>query len=385
MRLWKRTIPTGGPVWPTGGWAPFSPASPADSLQIADVFSCVRCLSDAAASVPLIPYRRTSSGRTRLDSGRLYDLLQRPSPGSTQANLTGQMVAHLNLFGNAFLGKFRDANGRLEQLGLLHPERVTVKIVGGEPRYAVTDPKTGRETQHGLDDITHVKAMSTDGLVGLSPIAQCKMAVSLSQGLGEFSEAFIRNGARPSGFLKLGSSRSDNQQLKNLREDLGETHGGARNAHKVAILTGDVEWNPMTGPLDDLQFVQQRHLSTTEIARIFRIPPWMIAAETGSSQTYANVEQQALMFVTYSLRPWLVAIEQAISGDPDLCSANVYVEFLLDALLRADSKTRADVYALALDPLQGWMTREEVRRLENLDPENVNPQPTTTQQGALIA
>jgi HK97 family phage portal protein len=388
MRLFRRkveerTIPSGGPTWPTDGWAPFAPASPTGALEIADVFACVRALSDAAASIPLIAYRRTTSGRQRLTSGKLYDLLERPAPATTQASLVGQMVAHLNLFGNAFLGKFKDADGRLEQLGLLQPDRVTVKQVAGEPRYTVSDPKTGQETYHGSDDIVHVKAMTTDGLVGLSPIQQCKLAVSLSQGLGEFSEAFIRNGARPSGFIKLPGG-GDKGQLQGLQEDLAHRHGGARNAHKVAIITGDVEWTAMTGPLDDLQFVQQRHLSTQEICRIFRVPPWMVGGETGASQTYSNVEQQALMFVTYSLRPWLVMIEQRISSDPDLCSERQYVEFLVDALLRADSKTRAEVYALALDPLQGWMNRDEVRRLENLEPEN--PQPTNTEKtGALIA
>jgi HK97 family phage portal protein len=393
MRLFRRkgeerTIPSGGPVWPTNGWAPFAPPSPSDSLQVADVYAAVRCLSDAAGSIPLVPYRRTSAGRQRLDSGRLYDLLERPAPATTQGTLTGQMVAHLTLYGNAYLGKFRNADGRLEQLGLLDPTYVEVKRAGGEPVYVVTDPTTGRETRHGTDDIVHIRAMSVDGLVGLSPIGQCKMAVSLNKGLGEFSEAFIRNGARPSGIIRV-PSPSNNDQLRNLREGLEDRHGGARNAHKVAIVTGDVSFEAMTGPLDDLQFVEQRHLSTTEICRIFRIPPWMLGAETGASQTYANVEQQALMFVTYSLRPWLVLIEQAISADPDLCSQNVYVEFLLDSLLRADSKTRAEVYALALDPTKGWMTRSEVRRLENLEPEPepavAIPLPTQNGQGALIA
>jgi HK97 family phage portal protein len=214
------------------------------------------------------------------------------------------------------------------------------------------------------------------------------MAISLNKGLGEFSEAFIRQGARPSGIIKLPSGPGGNE-LRDLQRGFEDSHGGARNAHRVAIVTGDVTFEAMTGPLDDLQFVEQRHLSTTEIARIFRIPPWMIGAETGASQTYSNVEQQALVFVTYSLRPWLVLIEQAISADPDLCSERQYVEFLVDALLRADSKTRAEVYALALDPAKGWMTRDEVRRLENLEPEPAAaipiPQPTTNGQGVLIA
>jgi phage portal protein BeeE len=98
----------------------------------------------------------------------------------------------------------------------------------------------------------------------------------------------------------------------------------------------------------------------------------MIGASSGDSLTYSNVEQQQLAFVTHSLRPWLVVVEQAISADQDLCPGSLYVEFLLDALLRADSKTRAEVYTAALDPITGWMRRDEVRRLENLEPETAD-------------
>jgi len=135
------------------------------------------------------------------------------------------------------------------------------------------------------------------------------------------------------------------------------------------VMAGEVEFLPISMPADDAQFLEQRKLSATEIARVFRVPPWMIGADAGSSMTYANVEQQALAFVTYSLRPWLILIEQALAADPDLCPPGVYVEFLLDALLRADSATRSEVYARALDPITGWMSREEVRRLENLPAE----------------
>jgi HK97 family phage portal protein len=371
--------------WPTWSAQEGSPVTPDNALCVADIYACVRCLSDAAGSLPLVPYRRTDTDRQRLYSGRLHELLTRPAPATTQANLIGQLVAHLNLHGNAFLGKFRDGDGRLEQLAPLHPDRVQVELINGQPRYTVTDQKTGRQSKHGVDDIVHVKAMGTDGLVGLSPIAQCRLAVSLARGMGEFAEAFIRNGSRPSGILKLPAG-TNRESMEWTQELATAKHAGSGNAHKIAVVSGDAEWTALAVPADDMQFCEQRKLSTAEIARIFRIFPWMIGASSGDPMTYSNVEQQSLQFVTYSLRPWLVLIEQAITNDPDLCSANVFVEFLLDALLRADSKTRADVYALALDPGKGWMTRDEVRRLENLEPEPARltlPAPQTN--GALIA
>jgi len=118
----QRSIPSGGPVWPTGSWAPFAPAEPSGALAIADVGACVKVLADAAASVPRIAYRRSEDGLERMSGGRLAALLERPAPATTQANLIAQAVAHLTLYGNAYLGKFRDENGVLEQIACLNPD-----------------------------------------------------------------------------------------------------------------------------------------------------------------------------------------------------------------------------------------------------------------------
>ena len=262
----------------------------------------------------------------------------------------------------------------MEQLGLLHPDRVTPKLEAGVPVYVVSDGR-GRQTTHGTADIIHIRALSTDGLLGLSPVAQCRVAMGLSRSLAEHAATFFENGARPTGILKVPTRNND--AFDRVKAAWTDRHVGIRNAHRIAVVSGDVDFLPITGPLDDLQFVEQRHLSTAEIARIFRVPPWMVGAQSGDSLTYSNTEHQALAFVTWCLRPWLVLIEQAISEDADLCPGALYVEFLLDALLRADSKTRADVYALALDPVKGWMDRSEVRRLENLDPEQPSAAPAT--------
>jgi HK97 family phage portal protein len=160
-------------------------------------------------------------------------------------------------------------------------------------------------------------------------------------------------------------------------------HRGLSNAHRIAVVAGEASFEPVSMPLDDAEFLSQRKLSATEVARIFRVPAWIVSAEDGGSMTYSNTEQQALHFATYSLRPWLVLIEQSLSADADLFASNQYAEFVLDGLLRSDALTRAAVYEKALNPVTGWMNREEVRRLENLDPEPAGrPAPTAALNGA---
>jgi phage portal protein BeeE len=104
----------------------------------------------------------------------------------------------------------------------------------------------------------------------------------------------------------------------------------------------------------------------------------MISAGTGGdSLTYSTAESMSIDFVKYTLTPWLRRIESALSNDRDLAFQRQFVKFEVDGLLRADAKTRAEVYTAALDPISGWMTREEIRRLEDLPPESTPP---TTQQ-----
>ena len=148
----ERTLTPENVPGPMLQWSPAGSVTPANALAGADVYACVRALADAAASLPLHVYRRQGEGRGRLDN-RTAELLRSPAPAVTTANLIGQLVAHLNLHGNAYLGKYK-RGGQIEQLGLLAPDRVQVAIEGGEPVYKVTHAN-GAQTKHGRDDMDH--------------------------------------------------------------------------------------------------------------------------------------------------------------------------------------------------------------------------------------
>ena len=334
------------------------------ALRLADAYACIRALSDAAASLPLHTYRRTDQGRVRT-AGRTADLLRRPAPATSTANFIGQAMAHLLIYGNAYVGKYRE-DGRIERLSLIPPDRVRPVMESGRLSFQVST--NGGMIVCDESDVIHVRAMSTDGLLGLSPVAQARQILTLNKSLAGHASATFENAGRLSGVLKV--PNSGREQLDRLRASWETGHSGSSNAGKVAILSGEVEFTPLSMPLTDAQFLEQRKLSAVEVSRIFRLPPWVIGAETGDSLTYTNTVQQTDHFVKFSLRPWLVVIEQALTNDRDLCPGSAYCEFVLDGLLRADPKTRAEIYEKALDAETGWMRRDEVRQLENLEPEN---------------
>jgi HK97 family phage portal protein len=357
------TTPVSSALFPATG-APLD-VNTANALRVSDAYACVRVLADSVASLPLHAYRRTDQGRIPAGPDqRIVQLLNRPSPGSTSADLLSQVMVHLNVHGDAFIGKYRSDN-EIVQLGLLDPTRVNVELKGQRVVYTIdTD---ARRQEYGVSDICHIKAMSADGLKGMSPVEQCRTALGLSGSLQRSAKAFTEQGSRPSGVLSV--ENASHAAIDHLHESWRARHSGAQNMHKVAVMDGQVTFTPLSFTNDDAQFLQQRELSAREVARIFRVPAWAIDAPTGDSMTYSNVAQQNRALVDYSLRPWLVRIERAISNDVDLCPGGTYVEFLLDALLRGDTDVRSQVYERALNPQTGWMTRAEVRALENLNPE----------------
>jgi HK97 family phage portal protein len=340
-----------------------------NALAVSDAYACVRCLADSVSSLPLHVYRHTDAGRVPAGAdSRAVQLLQRPSPGSTSVDLVSQIMVHANVFGEAFVAKYR-SDGEIVQLGLISPDSVQVELRGQTVVYTLNTARGLVEV--GPADVLHIKGMSLDGLRGLSPVTQARVAIGLSSSLQQSAKVFTEQGSRPSGVLTIGGpgGAASLNAVNQLRQGWDLQHTGVNNMHKVPVLSGDVKFTPVAFSQDDSQFLQQRELSAREVARCFRVPAWAIDAPTGDSLTYANVTEQNRALVSHSLRPWIVRIERAISNDSDLCPGNTYVAFDMDGLLRADAATRSEIYTRALNADTGWMTRAEVRELEDLTPE----------------
>lgn len=336
-------------------------------------YACVRALSDAGASMPLRSYRHTPSGREVVPPRPFTaaGLIDRPAPGLSQASLVANMISSLATYGNAFYAKVRGGTpGALPVMLIpVSPTRVYIRMLDGEPLYTVTEGDGS--TLHGKDftrhEILHIKGLTLDGVIGLSPVSQARTAIGLGMALEEFASRYFSNSAIPGGVIKTQKTLSEDA-AKRLKADWESMHRGSRNSNRVGVLEEGMEWQAVTSSMLDAQFIEQRKMSATEIARIMRVPPWIIAADSGSSMTYSNVEQQVAGFLTFAVRPWLVFIEQALSADDDLYPADrsVWPEFYMDSLLKADASTRALVYKAGLAG-HGWLTVNDVRRMENLD------------------
>ncbi len=338
------------------------------ALQIADVYAAVRLLAETVGALPLHVFRRQGEERRRLRDGALVELLDRPSPAQTTSGLLGSVMVHLLTTGDAFIGLFRGPDGGVEQLAPLDPERMAVELRGGVLRYRYTqhpDATRGAQTVELTDaDLVHVRALSRDGLTGMSVVEQAREALGISTSLDQFAARYFAEDCRPSGILRLGNGADD--RLTALTDAWKGRHQGVDRSHRIAAVTGEVSFEAISASAEDAQLVEARQHATATIARVFRIPPSLLGAPVGDSMTYGNRESDMAHFVAHSIRPWTVAIEEAIGAHAELCPPGTFAEFSFDELLRADTGARYAAYETGLRA--GFLEVDEVRRWENLPP-----------------
>lgn len=337
-------------------------------MACVDVFAAVSVYARLFALLPWHHYSRSDRGRERVGDSTLARLLRTPASGVAGAAWRGHLGSTLALYGEAFVGLYRDADGDLAQLGLLHPDRVEVELVAGEPVFTYSDER-GRRRVLTLADVVHVRGpLSLDGLRGCSPVRYCRSTLATAQSISEHADATWASGGLPPGVLKVPPSPNADEQMANLERKWHERKRG-----RVAVLQGDIAFERLGLSNDDAQFIESAQWSSQSVARMFGLPPWAIFAPAGDSLTYSTVEGQLKALVTFSLAPWFVAVEDAFSAHSELCPGNTYAHVEVEGVLRPDPAARSDFYARALDPERGWLRRDEVRELEDLPPEPVTP------------
>ena len=343
------------------------------ALQIATVYACVRLLAESVAQLPLHLYQYTDDGegKERAVDHPLYKILYRqPNPEMTSFSYREAVMMHLLLWGNSYSQIVRDGKNGVLGLYPLLPENVEVdRNEAGEIYYiyhAYTDEtpgETNKDIVFRRDEILHIPGMGFNGLVGFSPIAMMKNALGTTLAVEKYGSSFFKNGAQPAGVLEHPGVLKNPERI---RENWMDVYGGANNAHKVALLDEGMSYKPISLPPEDSQFLSTREFGVEEICRIFRVPPHMV--QDLKRATFNNIEHMSIDFVMHTLMPWLTRIEQAIIKDVlvEEEQDSYFPKFNVEGLLRGDYKSRMEGYNIARSG--GWMTANDIRRLEDLDP-----------------
>lgn len=334
------------------------------AIHLSAVWACVRLLSESVSTLPLKIYSRQADGsRKPATDHPVYQVLcRRPNLEMTPSRFMLMLVASICLRGNAFIEK-KMIGSKLVSLVPLLPQNMVVKrLENGRLEYTYTE--SGQKRVIPEKNLMHIRGFGLDGVCGMMPMREGRNVIGAAMAVEESAAKIFENGLQSSGFLSA-EQALDAEQRERLRGYM-QAFTGSKNAGKIMVLEGGLKYQNVTMNPEAAQMLESRAFSIEEICRWFRVPAFMVGHADKQSSWASSVEGMNLQFLTNTLRPLLVNIEQEISrclldGDDDL-----FAEFSVEGLLRADSAGRSAYYTTALQ--NGWMSRNDVRRLENMPP-----------------
>lgn len=345
--------------------------SHSSALEVSVVLACARVIAEGVAQVPFKLYRQQGDQIQPARDHRLYQLLHlRPNDWMTSYELRELMAMHASMTGDAicFLNRI---GGEVAEIIPLTPKDVTWEqksdygIV-----YKVTAP-SGAQQEFPQSAIWHVRGPSWDGVSGLDIVKLARESIGLAMATEQAHAKMHSEGSRISGAYSVEGNLTE-EQYKKMRAWLDKEYGGAKNAGKIMVLDRAAKFQPhsMTGL--DAQHLETRKFQIEEICRAFRVMPIMVGY-SDKTATYASAEQMFLSHVVHTLSPWYARFEQ--SAAVQLLSAadrknGYFVKFNAAGLMRGSHKDRSEYFAKALGSggSPAWMSQDEVRELEELNP-----------------
>lgn len=337
------------------------------AMRLTAVYSCIHVLSSALAQLPAIVLRGQGEKISLATDHPAYYLLHdAPNDWQTSYKWRETKQAHVCGWGNGYTVVRRRRNGELQSLDRCLPWVTSLVRVGSRWTYSTLDDDN-RPLAVPPEDMIHIRALGSDGRMGISPIRQHSETIGLGLSVQRYGKDFFDGGGRPTGLLTVKGDLADKawQRLKEFWSKAVLRLKQSEN--KTLLLPADLDYRAITISPEDAQALETRKMTRSEIAGIFNVPAHMI--NDLEKATFSNIAEQGVSFVRNTMMPWVVNWEQELNRrlfTPAERAAGYYVKLNLAALLRGTPKERAEFYHYAIT--DGWMDRNEVRALEDLNP-----------------
>lgn len=337
------------------------------ALSLPIVWACVKVLSESASGLPLKLYD-DAGGKRELVKGnsRPARLLAKPNPYMTRLNFIKAMVVNMALRGNGFSLIERNDSG--EWIGFIPLPYDSVSLDEDEELlYWVT--LKGKRFPVSPENMLHFKLFSGDGIWGLSPVEHLRETMGLASAAQKWAARFMRKGGFTGGYVIYEQFLTKEQREGILERFPKIRDGDVEDLGKMGLLEGNPTIVPAGLSQKDSQFIETQQFQEEALAGVWGVPLYLAMRASKTSIMGSNLEQQVSSFITFGLKPYLDAFEDEFN-DKLFSDTTMFVEFVVEGLLRADSAARASYYQAALGGSggTGWMAVNEVREKENLPP-----------------
>lgn len=328
------------------------------ALKFTAVFAAMRLRAENIASLPKVVRIKRAGRFEEATDHPVYRLLT-SEPNRFQNVFSFWEFVNYNVdgWGNGFVIIKRGKLGVPEELIPVEARNVNIIVDKGSKYYRVTGTRW-YDGMYDDFDMLHFFTLSKDGIKGLNPITYNADAIASGIEATKFGNEFFGKKGNLKAVMETDNYLSDDQ-FRNLKSRTSGNFG-------TPILEGGLKYKQLTISPEAAQMLQTKTFSIQDIARIFNIPAHLIGDL--SRATFSNIEHQDMQFVRYSLRPavkrYETELERKLFFDDERGSLSV--QFNLEGLLRGDTNARANYYGKAIT--NGWLSRNEVREIENLNP-----------------
>jgi len=337
------------------------------AMSVGTVFACVRIISQALASVDFRVFE-IEGDRERIAADHDVDkaINVQPNRWQTPYEFKQLIGAHLMLRGNFYALVVRSRRQVIAILPL-HPDRMRVEQIDDFRLIYHYDRANGLREQFSQFEIMHLRGVSSDGVVGLSPITMAAESIGLQMQARKHGARLFANAARPSGVFKHTGALSDEAHAR-LKKQLEEWYAGVDNAHRVILLEDGMDWQSVGLSPEEGQFLETRKFERSEIAMWFGVPPHMLGDVDKTTSWGSGIEEQGIGFVRNVLRPILTNVAQGmrrdlIQGDQKQRYA---IRYDTEQLERGTLKQQAEAYSVLRQI--GVMSPNEIRKRLGMNP-----------------
>lgn len=335
------------------------------AMRLAACWSCVRLISETIATLPLGLYmRQADDGRKVASDNDLHWIINtNPNSRMTAVQFWEAVVASMLLRGNAFVEIVRIGT-RIVALEFLLPNRMDLDVAdNGEILYRYRE-KNGQLRDIPTSNMMHIPAFSLDGQIGLSPIAYGADVFGAAMSAEDVAGSTFKNGMHQTVAFEVNKTLTPKQ--RDDFRDYVQRISGAMNAGKSPVLEEGVSAKVIGINPVDAQLLESREYSAEEICRFYMVDPTLVGYSDKASNWGTGLEQKLLRFLTFTLRSYMRRIEEGINRNllTSTQRRQIYAEFSIEGLLRADSAGRATLYSQMVQ--NGIYTRDECRMKENL-------------------
>lgn len=320
-----------------------------DALNIPALAACVDLISDTVASLPIKLYKENGQSVEEIKDNRVVLLNDETKDTLDGYQFKKALVADYLLDGAGYAYINRKRN---EVASLHYVESAQVSVMRGvDPIFKTYDIMVMGKQYRDFEFIKLARK-TVDGITGKGIIDEHNKLLSVIYNTLIYEELLVKTGGNKKGFLKA-QNRLSPEAITELKTAWARLY--QNNSENVVVLNNGLEFEEASSTSVEMQLNENKRTNADEIYKIFKL---------NGNTLDENSIKSAIM-------PILKAFETALNKDlllPSEKEQQYYFAFDTKDLLKGDMLNRYQAYSVAVQA--GWMSKNEIRYYEDLDPIN---------------